>query len=181
MGYVVPEGGRSRPCTRGVPGASRWFGGGSSPGAEVQGALGAGKPMGPGSGGQASGCDTATPLVGGWTLEELDASEHAFPAVGTQTQSPGQEIEEPLTVLSVLSVWPGHRFRLTESVPTAGEELGTGSVGKKAVVTDPDEALGEHVEEEAADELPKREGQSSDPLATILLETERDGPVVDMK
>ncbi len=96
-------------------------------------------------------------VVGRWTLEELDASEHAFPAVGTQTQATGQEFEEPLTVLSVLGVRPGDRLRLAESVPAAGEELGPGSVGQKAVVTDPDEALGEDVEEEAADRTPRAE------------------------
>ena len=140
--------------------------------------------MDPGAGGQASGCGTATPVVGRWTLEELDASEHAFLAVGTQTQAPGQEIEEPLTavtVLSVLGVRPGHCIRLAESVPAAGEELGPGSVGQKAVVTDPDKALGEDVEEEAANELPKRKGQGSDPTAAVILETEGDRCVVDMK
>lgn len=122
----------------------------------------------------------ATPVVGRWTLEELDASEHGFPAVGTQTQAGGQEIEEPFTVLSVLGVRPGRCIRLAESVPAAGEEAGPGSVGKKAVVTDPTEALGEDMEKEAADELPKRKGERSDPIAAVILETEGDGLVVDM-
>jgi hypothetical protein len=90
-------------------------------------------------------------MGGRWTLEELDASEHAFSAVGTQTQTGGQEIEEPFTVLSVLGVRLGDRLRLTESVPAEREELGTGSVGQKAVVTDPDKALGEDVEPEHAE------------------------------
>ena len=136
--------------------------------------------MDPGSGGQASGCGTATPVVGRWTLEELNASEQAFPAVGTQTQAGGQQIEEPLTVVSVLGVRPGGRLRLAESVPAAGEKLGPGSVGQEAVVTDADKALGDDVEEEAADELMKMKGQRSDPMAAVILETEGDRPVVDM-
>ena len=135
--------------------------------------------MDPGSGGQASGCGTATPVVGRWTLEELNASEQAFPAVGTQTQAGGQQIEEPLTVVSVLGVRPGGRLRLAESVPAAGEKLGPGSVGQEAVVTDADKALGDDVEEEAADELMKMKGQRSDPMAAVILETEGDRPVVD--
>ena len=101
--------------------------------------------------------------------------------MGTQTQAAGQESEEPFTVLSVLGVRLGDRLRLTESLPAAGQELGPGSVGQKAVVTDPDKALGEDVEEEAANELPKRKGQGSDPTAAVILETEGDRCVVDMK
>ena len=71
-------------------------------------------------------------MVGGWTLEELDATEHGFPAVGTPTQAPGQEFEEPVTVLGFRL---GDRLRLAESVPAAREEMGPGSVGQKAVVT----------------------------------------------
>jgi hypothetical protein len=122
-------------------------------------------------------------VVGRWTLEELDASEHAFLAVGTQTQAPGQEIEEPLTaltVLSVLGVRPGHCIRLAESVPAAGEELGPGSVGQKAVVTDPDKALGEDVEEEAANELTERERLGPGAARAVVFVAEGDGRVVDM-
>jgi hypothetical protein len=120
-------------------------------------------------------------VVGRGALQELDASECASLAVGTQTQAGGQEIEEPFTVLSVLGVRPGPCIRLAESVAAAGEELGPAAVSQKAVVPDPYEALGEDVEEETATELPKRKGQSSDPLAAVLLETERDGPLVDLK
>jgi hypothetical protein len=101
--------------------------------------------------------------------------------MGTPLQAGGQKIEEPPTVLSVLGVRPGDRLGLAESVPAAGEESGPGSVGQKAVVTDPDKALGEDVEEEAANELPKRKGQGSDPTAAVILETEGDRCVVDMK
>ena len=103
----------------------------------------------------------------------MDASEHAFPAVGTQTQTAGQEIEEQLIVFSLLRVRLGDRLRLTESVPAAREESGAGSVGEKAVVTDSDKALGEDVEEEAADELLKRKRQRSDPMAAVVLESGR--------
>jgi hypothetical protein len=123
----------------------------------------------------------AIPVGRRWTLEELHASEHAISAVGTETQTARQEIEELFTVLSVLGAQPGDGLRLTESVAAAGEELGPGAVSQKAVVPDPYEALGEDVEEETATELPKRKGQSSDPLAAVLLEPERDGPVVDLK
>ena len=111
----------------------------------------------------------------------MDASEQAPAAVGTQTQTAGQEIEEQFTVSSVLGVWLGDRLRLTESVPAAREESGAGSVGEKAVVADSDEALGEDVKEEATYELLKRKRQSSDPTAAVILETEGDGPVVDVK
>jgi len=137
--------------------------------------------MDPGSGGQVSGCDTATPLGRRWALQDVYASEHAFPAVGTQTQTAGQESEEQLIVFSLLRVRLSDRPRLTESVPAAREESGAGSVGEKAVVADSDKALGENVKEEAADELLKRKRQRSDPTAAVILEAESDGPVVDVK
>ena len=137
--------------------------------------------MDPGSGGQASGCGTATPLGRRWALEDLDTSKHAFATVGTQTQTPGQEIEERRAVIRVLGVRVTLASRLTEGLPAAREELGAGSIGEKAVVTDPDEALGQDVEEEAADELPKRKGQRSGATAAVILEAEGGGPVIDMK
>jgi len=106
-----------------------------------------------------------------------DTSEQAFPAVGTPTQVPGQEFEEPLTVLGVRL---GDRLRLTESVPAAREELGQGSVGQKAVVTHPDKALGEDVEEEAATELTERERLGPWAARAVVFVTEGDGRVVDM-
>ena len=166
---------------RSVLGAHGRVGGGCGRDGEAEAVPGTGESKDPGSRGQASGCGTTIPVGRRWTLEELHASEHAIPAVGTETQSARQEIEEPLPVLSVLGVQPGDRLRLTESVPAAGEELGPAAVSEKAVVPDPYEALGEDVEEETAGELPKRKGESSDPLAAVLLETERDGPVVDLK
>jgi hypothetical protein len=97
-------------------------------------------------------------------------------------QTAGQEeIEERLTVFSVHGAWLGHRLRLTESIPAAREESGAGSVGKKAVVTDPDEALGEDVKEEAADELLKRKRQRSGATTAVILEAEGDSRVVDLK
>ena len=66
-----------------VLGAHGRVGGGCGRDGEAEAVPGPGEPMDLGSRGQASGCDTATPRAGRWTLEELDASEHAFLAVGT--------------------------------------------------------------------------------------------------
>lgn len=147
---------------------------------EGEGVSGTGEPMDPGSGGQASGCGTATPWGRGWTLKELDASKQAFLAVGAETQPRRQEMEEPFTVLGVLGFRLGEGLRLTESGPAAGEESGPATVGQKAVVADPDEALGEDMEEEAATELTKGERLGPGPAGSVVLVAEGDGLVVDL-
>lgn len=70
---------------------------------------------------------------------------------------------------------------LIEGGPAAGEQSSAGAVGQEAVVADADEALGKDVEQEAADELLKRKRQNSRPPATVVLEVERDGRVIDVK
>jgi len=116
-----------------------------------------------------------------WTLEELDASEPAVSAVGTLMQGRRPEIGEPFTVVSVLGVGPGHGLGGAESVPTVGEKSGTGAVGQKAVVPDPDEALGKNVEQEAATELSEGKRLGPGAARAIVLVAEGDGPVVDVE
>jgi hypothetical protein len=70
---------------------------------------------------------------------------------------------------------------LIESTPATREQPGAGAVGEEAVVADADEALGQHVEQEAADEFGKGEGQSSRPTAAVVFEAEGDRGVIDVK
>ncbi len=70
---------------------------------------------------------------------------------------------------------------MIESTPATREQPGAGAVGEEAVVADADEALGQHVEQEAADEFGKGEGQSSRPTAAVVFEAEGDRGVIDVK
>lgn len=68
--------------------------------------------------------------------------------------------------------------RRAESIAAAREEADTGAVGEKAVVPDPDEALGKDVEEEAATELTERKRLGPGAARAIVFVAEGDGLVV---
>jgi len=121
----------------------------------------------------------ATPVGRGWALEELDTSEQAVVAVGTETRPARQEIKERFTVRSVSGFRLGERPGLTESGAAAGEKLGPVAVSQKAVVTDADEAFGEDVEEETATELAEGKGEGPGSSATVVLVAKGDGLVID--
>ena len=130
-----------------------------------------------GGGGQASGGDTATLEVRGWALQEVDATEDALPAMGTPTQSFGQNFKRPLIVLATRH---GGVLPLTERIATTREELGAGAVGEKAVVADPNKTLGEDVEEEAPTELAKGERLGPGPAGAVVFVAEGDGLVIQV-
>ncbi len=79
-------------------------------------------------------------------LEGLD-DDHSSAAAGARL---GEGLHLVVIVI-------GARFilgrRHLEQVPGAGEVLGAPAIGEQAVVADAVEAVGEHVDEEAADEL----------------------------
>jgi hypothetical protein len=114
-------------------------------------------------------------------FEELDASQESLLAVRAQTEAVGQEIQEVLAEAGVLGTSIRVPAFLVESTPARREHPGAGAVGEEAVVADADEALGQHVEQEAADELGKGEGQSSRPTAAVVLEAEGDGGARDVQ
>jgi hypothetical protein len=101
--------------------------------------------------------------------------------VRAQAQTGGQEIEEHLVVFGLLGIGIGGEFRLAERTPTGCEEPRPASMGEEAVVADAYEALGEDVEQEATCELPKGERERSSAPATVVLEAEGDGLLVDVK
>jgi hypothetical protein len=94
--------------------------------------------------------------------------------VGTPTPSPGQKVGEGLPVVRGAGVRLGFGRRRAESLAAAREEPGAGAVGQKAVVTDPDEALGKDVEEEAATELTEGECLGPGAARAIVLVAEGD-------
>jgi hypothetical protein len=118
---------------------------------------------------------------GGRALEELDASQEPLLAVRAQAEAVGQEIQEVLAEAGVLGTSIRASTFLVESTPAGREHPGAGTVGEEAVVADADEAPGQHVEQEAPDELGKGEGQSSRPMAAVVFEAEGDGGVIDVK
>ena len=134
-----------------------------------------------GSGGQASGCDTASSRGRRWPLQDLHTAEDAELAVGTEAQPVGQEIENDFVASTALGLWLSGDLGLSEGVTAAVEESDAAGVGEEAVVTDTDEAARKDVEQEAAGELFKREGEGSRPPAPVVLEAEGDARVVDVE
>ena len=75
----------------------------------------------------------------------------------------------------------GDGVALSERLSTACEKAYAHAVGEEAVVADADEAFGEDVEQEASDELGKRQAQGSRSTAAIVLEAEGGPGVIDVK
>src|SRR5438046_2958178 len=69
-------------------------------------------------------------------------------------------------VVGGLGVGPIRGSR-AEQAPDPGDVGGPGAAGEQAVVADAVEAVGQHVEQEAADELVGRERHALDPRATL--------------
>lgn len=135
----------------------------------------------PGRRGHESSGPTREDLGRRRTLEHLDASEDALLTVGTESETLGQEIEEAVGVFPELGAHLADRALVVEGLPAGGEQSSAEAVGQEAVVADADKALGEDVEQEAADELVKGKRQGSRPTAAVVFETEGDAGVVDVK
>lgn len=84
--------------------------------------------------------------------------DHVAAAARTRRHIDAGEREEPLLPRWVGLVLPG-RFLLHLQVSASLFELGSDvAAGKKTVVADLDEAIGEHMEEKTPDELLRRNG-----------------------
>src|SRR6516164_4423543 len=112
----------------------------------------------------------------GATLEGLD-DDHAAAAARAWEHGRRRLVGIGVSVVEFVL-----RCRNTEQFAGAGEVLGTPAIGEQAVVADAVEAGGQHVDEEAADELAAGQRHDLHPLPSlgaVVLPPEGDAVVVE--
>ena len=95
------------------------------------------------------------------TSKDFDAPQWALSTVRAEREPEGQEVEERVVICIELRLRGARRqLRLTECTAAGREQTSPTAIGEEPIVTDTHEALGKHMEQEAARELGegKREG-----------------------
>jgi hypothetical protein len=100
-------------------------------------------------------------------------------------RQPGTRVQERLRPAVAAAVGLGRRTRWRrhiEQVPGSGDVAGAAAIGEEAVVADAVEAVGQNVDQEAADELVGGEGHHlglATPLGPVILPPEGHAGLVE--